>query len=64
MRTEKGKGARFISLLDMERKKLIEALKELQDHDDPEVAHAQADDLLLEYINDPTITRAYMNAIR
>jgi hypothetical protein len=43
----------------MTREQLMERLFTLQSHKDRESAHAWADDALLEYINDPEVTRAY-----
>jgi hypothetical protein len=42
----------------MTREQLIERLYGLKDHARPD-SHAWADDALLEYINDPEVTRAY-----
>ena len=44
--------------------KLITQLTELQKHSDPEVAHNEADDLLLEFINDKRVTQAYNRITR
>ncbi len=41
---------------------LVEKLVALQANDDHEFAHIDADDLLLEYINDQRVTEAF-NAI-
>ncbi len=41
------------------KEKLIEYLKELKNHCDTESAHIEADNLLLEYINDDEITEAF-----
>jgi hypothetical protein len=42
------------------RDKLIQELTELgDDRQDPEMSHRKADELLLKYINDHEITRAY-----
>ena len=42
---------------------LIVKLEELINCDDPEAAHMEADELLLEYINDKKVTEAF-NSIR
>ena len=39
--------------------KVINLLKQLQSLDDTEVAHSQADDILLEYIADKDIEKEY-----
>lgn len=41
------------------RKELIEALRELANLKDAELAHEEADELILNYINDPVIEKAY-----
>lgn len=43
----------------MTKEELIEKLKDLQDGDDTENLHIKADDLLLEFINDPAISEEY-----
>jgi hypothetical protein len=46
----------------MTRDELLAKLRELGNEDDardPEADHARADDLLLEYINDPEIAEAF-----
>lgn len=43
----------------MTREELLEHLKMLQDQEDTEMAHADADAALLAYINDPAITARY-----
>ena len=43
----------------MNKDTLLQALRALQDNDDYEVAHGEADNLLVEYINDPEIAEAY-----
>lgn len=45
----------------MNREELLKKLRELQalSQDDEEVAHADADDALLEFINDPEVTVAF-----
>lgn len=43
----------------MTKNELILKLKELQKSNDTETAHAEADDLILEYINDEEIKREY-----
>jgi hypothetical protein len=42
----------------MTKDELIEKLKAI-DTDDPSVAHPDADDLLLEFINDKNVSEAY-----
>jgi len=46
----------------MSKEELIRKLSELQSSGDTEQAHSDADDLLVEYINDAEISEAY-NAI-
>ena len=46
----------------MTKAELLEALRKCAQDSDTEGAHAEADGLLLEYINDSEITEAY-NAI-
>lgn len=42
------------------REGILRALQELKgDHTDPEASHIEADELLLDYINDPEITEAF-----
>lgn len=43
----------------MTRDELLEELRWLQDDRDPESAHAEADRLLLAFIDDPEVTEAY-----
>lgn len=43
----------------MIKQELIDKLKEFAKAETPEYKHAEADDLLLEYINDPEITEAF-----
>lgn len=43
----------------MTKRQLLLRLKKLQKLDDCESAHAQADDLLIEYISDEKIKRAF-----
>lgn len=43
----------------MDKQSLIECLKVLQKSGDTEVAHAEADGLLLEYIDDEEIEEEY-----
>lgn len=43
----------------MDKITLLEKLKELQDDKDAEQSHMNADDLLIEYINDSEITKEY-----
>lgn len=43
----------------MTKDELIAKLKECATNDDTEVAHSDADDFLIEYINDPDIEAAY-----
>ena len=43
----------------MTRDELLADLRRAQELDDTEAAHAWADDALLDYINDPEVTRAY-----
>ena len=45
----------------MEKKELIEALVLLQESSDEEKAHVEADNLLLDYINDKEISAAFIN---
>lgn len=46
----------------MSRDELVARLKELQSCGDPEIAHGEADDVLLEFIGDPEVSNAF-NAI-
>jgi hypothetical protein len=41
------------------KEELIKKLKEFAENDDYEMAHAEADDLLVLYLNDEEITDAY-----
>ena len=41
------------------RKELIEGLRELSELEDIELAHEEADELILSYVNDPVIEKAY-----
>jgi hypothetical protein len=41
------------------KQELLKALAELAKNFDTEVAHIEADDLLIEYINDEEIKKAY-----
>lgn len=41
------------------KQELIEKLRELKKDADLEMAHVDADDYLLEYINDPQVTEAF-----
>ena len=43
----------------MTKDELLAKMHELQTNDDTEIAHSEADDALLEYINDIDITAAY-----
>lgn len=43
----------------MTKRKLLKALRELQQLGDEEVAHQGADRLLLEFIDNPTIAKAF-----
>ena len=43
----------------MTKDELIKALHDCRDNMDTETGHAKADDLLVEYINDPDIQEAY-----
>lgn len=43
----------------MTKEELIVKLKECSENGDLEQAHIDADDALLEYINDPEITQAF-----
>ena len=43
----------------MNKEELIEKLKKCEEDGDTESAHVEADDLLIEYINDPDIRKAY-----
>lgn len=43
----------------MTRKELLESLSELANFSDDEVAHYEADQALLDYINDPEVTGAW-----
>lgn len=48
----------FLFKSDMTKEELIEKLSELNG-EDPELDHIQADNLLLEYINDVEISKAF-----
>ena len=41
------------------REELIKELRELSELEDVELAHAEADELILSYVNDPVIEQAY-----
>ena len=41
------------------KERTIKLLKSLQSNNDTEIAHSEADDILLEYINDKDIEREY-----
>jgi hypothetical protein len=43
----------------MSKEELLKKLKELATGGDPEGAHADADRLLLDFINDPAVTEAF-----
>lgn len=43
----------------MTKEELIERLEALQQDGDTEYQHGEADDLLIEWINDPEVTEAY-----
>lgn len=43
----------------MTKLELLEKLLEIKKSDDPEQGHAEADDSLLEYINDADVTAAF-----
>ena len=43
----------------MEKEELLEALRHCEDYGDEEIAHENADRLLLSYINDEEIRTAY-----
>lgn len=43
----------------MDKKRLLKLLKSCAESNDTEKAHSDADDALLEYINDPEITKAF-----
>lgn len=43
----------------MDKQELLTKLIELQGIDDDESGHSQADKLLIAYINDPDITKAF-----
>lgn len=43
----------------MTKDELIEALKDCEEADDTEQAHVKADQLLLAYINDSSVTEAF-----
>ncbi len=43
----------------MTKEELLTKLTALRTSGDPEDAHCEADDLLVEYINDPDIAEAY-----
>jgi len=43
----------------MTKEELLSILKELQENGDQEIAHAKADDALLEYINDEDVSKAF-----
>lgn len=45
-------------------KKLVRQLKRLRKDNDTERAHADADSLLLEYINNPKVNKAYESITR
>lgn len=47
----------------MTKQELIEELKKLQQSDDPEVAHMEADNLLLEFIDDDEEVSEAFNSI-
>jgi hypothetical protein len=48
----------------MNKEELISKLKECAANDDTECAHIDADNALLEYINDTEITEAFRNVGR
>jgi hypothetical protein len=48
-----------IEIIPITKEELLVRLSILAKHDDPEVAHGEADDLLIEYINDPEIKEAF-----
>ena len=51
---------RIVRLFDAEaRDRLVKALDRLAGSGDPEIAHNEADALLLAYIGDPEVTRAF-----
>jgi hypothetical protein len=50
-----------IEIIPITREKLISRLKELGEESTSEEGHGEADDLLIEYINDPEIKEAYEN---
>ena len=43
----------------MTREELIEKLQSLEEDTDFELTHQEADELLIQYINDPEVTEAY-----
>jgi len=43
----------------MTKDELLERLRACAKNGDTEIAHSDADDALIEYINDPEITEAY-----
>ncbi len=45
----------------MTKEELLKKLRECENNGDTEVAHSDADDLLIGYINDKDITDAYEN---
>ena len=45
----------------MTRDELVEQLKMLAGIGDPECSHVDADELLLEYINDPEVSKAFFS---
>jgi len=44
---------------DMTRQELLERLKEINENSDTEGGHIEADEALIEYINDEDIKKAY-----
>ncbi len=48
----------------MTKRQLLKLLRDLQTSNDTEVAHARADDLLLQWIADPAIAKAYLGIRR
>lgn len=48
----------------MTEEELIKKLKELHDNDDAEVVHVKADNLLLEFIDDEKVKKAFRGVRR
>jgi hypothetical protein len=54
-------GQKMPSAHRMTKEELVDRLRELEHHLDPESAHSTADNLLLEFINDKDVAEAYEN---